>query len=223
MEPVNVAPSAEYSRRLQAREAKSRGSISSRHVFPTYAWLWQFWRSLQSGSVTTGGSSPSALFLVAVIYHSRVRRTRASADRRGSSLSSRHRTHRRSLERPAAIPARASTIRIMCTQRISICSGRAICSSCCRSRARGWARTRSRAGCWRRLRSQRFWSDSRAVAELRDRVDLREDLAVLGEIRRSGRAAAGAGALGGDSQSTSCRVGIAGRAAAAAAAHRRRS
>ena len=69
----------------------------------------------------------------------------------------------------------------MCTQRISICSVRAISSSCSRSPARAWERTCWRAGCWRLLPFAAALERQQSVAELRERLDLREDLAVLGE------------------------------------------
>ena len=80
-----------------------------------------------------------------------------------------------------ATPARASTIHITCTRPISICSGPATCSSCCRLRARAWARTHSPAGCCRPLPIATVLERQQCVAELRERLDLREDLAVLGE------------------------------------------
>jgi len=77
----SVPPSAEYSRRLQAREQQvARLDVVSarisnvRVVLAILAfaaiWLGDYWWLV-----------PAGLFLVAVIYHSRVRRARASADR----------------------------------------------------------------------------------------------------------------------------------------------
>ncbi len=81
MEPGTVAPSAEYSRRLQAREAQTAQldlvSTRTSNVRVALAilavaaiWLGDYWWLV-----------PAALFLVAVIYHSRVRRMHARAER----------------------------------------------------------------------------------------------------------------------------------------------
>jgi len=81
MEPVNAAPSAEYSRRLQARQSQvARLDLDSARISNVRValailavaaiWLGDYWWLL-----------PAALFIVAVIYHSRVRQARASADR----------------------------------------------------------------------------------------------------------------------------------------------
>jgi hypothetical protein len=81
MEPGNVAPSAEYSRRLQARQEQiaQLDLVSGRISYARIAlailavaaiWLGDYWWLV-----------PVVLFLAAVIYHSRVRRARASAER----------------------------------------------------------------------------------------------------------------------------------------------
>jgi len=81
MTSQNAAPSAEYSRRLQARqELVAQLDLASERIsyvrialaILTVAamWLGAYWWLL-----------PAVLFIVAVIYHSRVRRARASADR----------------------------------------------------------------------------------------------------------------------------------------------
>jgi len=79
--PGTVAPSAEYDRRLQARQAQierlelvssriSSVRIALAIVFVAAIWWGGYWWTV-----------PTALFLIAVIYHSRVRRTRARAQR----------------------------------------------------------------------------------------------------------------------------------------------
>ncbi len=81
MEPGNVAPSAEYSRRLQARQSQvARLELVSARISNVRVAL----AILAVAAIWFGGYwwlVPVALFFVAVIYHSRVRRTRASADR----------------------------------------------------------------------------------------------------------------------------------------------
>jgi len=81
MASQNAAPHAEYSRRLEARQELvaqlDRASESVSYVRIALAilsvaaiWLGNYWWLL-----------PAVLFIVAVIYHSRVRQARASADR----------------------------------------------------------------------------------------------------------------------------------------------
>lgn len=81
MQPGNVVPSAEYGRRLQARQEQiARLDLISMRISTVrvalailaVAAIWQgdYWWLV-----------PVALFLVAVIYHSGVRRARASAER----------------------------------------------------------------------------------------------------------------------------------------------
>src|SRR5678815_1299283 len=81
MPSENAAPSAEYSRRLQARQelvaqldVVSARISNVRVVLAILAvaaiWLGDYWWLV-----------PAGLFIVAVIYHSRVRQARASADR----------------------------------------------------------------------------------------------------------------------------------------------
>ena len=77
----NAAPSAEYSRRLQARQAQvTRLDLVSTRISTVRVAL----AILAVSAIWLGGywwSVPVVLFIVAVIYHSRVRQTRASAER----------------------------------------------------------------------------------------------------------------------------------------------
>jgi hypothetical protein len=81
MEPGNVAPSAEYSRRLQARQEQvERLDLVSARISNVRVAL----AILAVAAIWLGGYwwlVPVVLFLAAVIYHSRVRRARAGADR----------------------------------------------------------------------------------------------------------------------------------------------
>jgi len=81
MKPGTVAPSAEYSQRLQARQAQierlelvaariSTIRIALAVLFVAAIWWGSYWWLV-----------PTTLFLIAVLYHSRVRRARARAQR----------------------------------------------------------------------------------------------------------------------------------------------
>ena len=72
------------------------------------------------------------------------------------------------------------------TRRTWTSSARRRCSNCCARRARTSARTRWRAGCCGRADPAVVRARQQAVEELRGRLDLREDLAVVAEEARTG-------------------------------------
>ncbi len=82
--------------------------------------------------------------------------------------------------------ASVSTIHIMCMLPISICSETPACSNCCQRRARGWAKKRLAGWLLSPSTIEAIGKRQAAITELRDEVDLREDLAVLGEDARVG-------------------------------------
>ena len=82
------------------------------------------------------------------------------------------------------------------TRETSTCSGRDRCSNSCPPRAPTLARIRWRAGCWRPADPATARARQEAVDELRPRVDLREDLAVVAEESRTARGPGVAGGLG---------------------------
>jgi hypothetical protein len=82
-----VTPAAEYNRRLQEREAQvaqlelSAARISNVRVVFAILFIIAAWWSTRPASFDYWWVAPLLLFVVAVVYHSRVRRARARAER----------------------------------------------------------------------------------------------------------------------------------------------
>jgi hypothetical protein len=87
MQSETVAPSAEYRKRLRAREAQIAGldltsqRISNVRVALAVLFVIAAWWSSRSASFDYWWVLPAALFVAAVVYHSRVRRAHARAER----------------------------------------------------------------------------------------------------------------------------------------------
>jgi hypothetical protein len=178
--PGTVAPSAEYDRRLQARQAQierlelvssriSSVRIALAIIFVAAIWWGDYWWIV-----------PAALFLIAVIYHSRVRRSRASAQRAaahyragiariedrwsgqgnpGTRFDDHHNVYAADLD----LFGPGNLFELLSIARTRM--GENVLASWLLAPA-------SVAAVLERQQS---------IAELRDRLDLREDLAVLGE------------------------------------------
>ncbi len=102
-------------------------------------------------------------------------------DAGGSLLRGGPRAHRGSLGRGPDRPARASSTSTIPTPSISICSEPARCSSSCAPRARRPVRTASRAWLLAPAEIGVVRERQQAIAELRDRLDFREELWRLAE------------------------------------------
>jgi MutS-like protein len=82
-----VTPAAEYNRRLQEREAQvaqldlTAARISNVRVVFAILFIVAAWWSTRPGSFDYWWVAPLLLFIAAVVYHSRVRRARARAER----------------------------------------------------------------------------------------------------------------------------------------------
>ena len=126
------------------------------------------------------GSSPDSPFLTS-------RSAAPATEPAGRSIS----TPRASQDSKADGPAReykGSIISILNTlmRPILTCLAKARSSSCCARPERGPARRRWRHGYWAPRRPKRSATANEAVAELRPRLDLREDLELLGVEVRGG-------------------------------------
>ena len=138
------------------------------------------WTALREHAISAWWlAAPVAAFAGLAVYHSRILRARElgsgpsrfmRTDRPGSKIAGPYRERRASV----------STIRITCMRRTSIRLGRAACFSSFRRRVRTGEET---LAAWLLASSpvERFCSGRDAVLELRDELDLREELAVLGE------------------------------------------
>jgi hypothetical protein len=181
----SVPPSAEYNRRLQAREQQvarldvvsartSNVRVALAILAVAAIWLGDYWWLV-----------PAGLFLVAVIYHSRVRRARASADRaaahyragiariedrwsgqgnQGTRFDDPHHVYAADLD----LFGPGNLFELLSIARTRM--GESALAS--------WLLAPAPVAT--------VLERQQAIAELRDRLDLREDLAVLGETSSVG-------------------------------------
>ncbi len=124
---------------------------------------------------------PVVAFGGIAVWHSRILRSRELADALPFISTSEGSRALKTAGQARAQLANASKIRTTFTPQIWICSAKPACSNCSRARAPAWEKKRWRDGCCRLRRSNEIRTRQEAVVELRDELDLREDLAVLGE------------------------------------------
>ena len=179
-------------------QARSRGSLATPGWRPEIAAVAHRRRRARAGH---GSRAWWLLAPVAAVHRAGGRaRSRGSGTvargARSRVLRARARPVENQLDRRAAIRASGFAIPNMSMPTIWICSAAGRCSSCFRRRARR-AGERTLAA-WLLAPGEREAGDraAKAVAELRTRIDLREELALMGEDIRAAVDAASTGELG---------------------------
>ena len=193
MPPLTPSPSEEYKKRQQARETqvahfeKLHRRFGNIRLLVVIATLIAAWFSLHREAF-----SPWWLLLaLAIVPRDRRPPRQGAAQARMCRtcrrlLSQRPRPHRRSLDWHRRKPEHASTPTPASTPPTSTSSAKAASSNSSPSPAPAWAKTLSPPGSSSPSPVAEITQRHAAVAELRNHLDLREDIAILGEDLKVG-------------------------------------
>ena len=190
MQSETVPPSAEYSKRLRAREAQiatldlTSQRISNVRVALAVLFVIAVWWSSRSASFDYWWVLPAVLFLAAVIYHSRVRRAHARAERAAAHYRAGMARIEDRWSGQGNPGTRFDDPHHVYAADLDLFGPGNLFELLSIARTRMGENALAR-GCCLPPPSKRFVERQQSVAELRERLDLREDLAVLGEDQES--------------------------------------